>query len=118
MVEFRVWYWTNTRYLTHGLVPTEADFKRDYRVLPIFNLVVPGTGKTALDLIFERYNADENPMGTRDMQAWIGNNLQPHPHTSMSPGDIVELEGELWLCNAMGWGKLPYKTVLLGDQVP
>jgi hypothetical protein len=90
--------------------PTQDDFDRHYRELPKFNVVLRGqTDRQVLSEIFEIYNnPDYNPLSSPEMQKWIGNHLQPTPHTSMSSGDIVEVNGVLWFCRPVGWHKLLY----------
>src|SRR5207249_6569073 len=117
MNEFRVFYWTDSKYV-NGLVPTEKDFRRDYRELPApsRNLKPIVTGQDALNQLYAEYNDYKNPMGTAEMQNWIRDNLLPNRHTSMSIGDIIELDGELWLCRVIGWEKLPFKAQESGQE--
>jgi len=120
--DFRVFYWNNSKWLMIDYnsgpgLPTLDDFKRDYRELPWINTVLTGTPEEKMGQLFERYNDDNNPMGTKPMQNWIRDNLQPSPHTSMSVGDIIEISGELYIVKGVGWTKLPFKApdAFLGD---
>lgn len=60
------------------------------------------TTKTDLSVIFESYQAEVwSPRGEmREFIREMGLN-----HTSMSVGDIVEMEGEYYFCDPDGWVK-------------
>ena len=60
------------------------------------------TTKTDLSVIFEFYQAEVwSPRGEmREFIREMGLN-----HTSMSVGDIVEMEGEYYFCDPDGWHK-------------
>lgn len=108
-----VYYWKNNKWLFIGYdvkhLPTETEFKRDYKKLPISlsfnNMITIGAN---LNNVYEILNI-KNPMETQKNQEWIRKNLQPHPHTSMSVGDIVKIRGEYWMVMSVGWKKLKWK---------
>jgi hypothetical protein len=110
----RIFYWKESKWMSfeygQNSRPTLEDFKRDYVQLPVTNIVTTGDWQAQAGELFDRYNRDDNPMSTPDMQGWIVNNLQPHPHTSMSTGDIVEIDGDLYIVKGYGWELLPYKA--------
>jgi len=59
----------------------------------------------SFDDIFMDLNCEvDNPMGTTEMQKWILNNGLNH--TSMSPGDIIECNGNYFICEDLGWKKV------------
>jgi len=57
--------------------------------------------------LFEQFNSEDNPLSAPETQQMIrANGL----HTSMSVGDLVELEfngaKETWVCAGFGWKKI------------
>ena len=110
-----IYYWKNTKWLEAvsfaddkelGRYPTKAEFKRDWKKLPIS---IPYYKMLSLDenlsSVFEIMNT-RNPMGTPEKQRWIRKNLQPHPHTSMSVGDVVKVNKKYYLVLDVGWKKM------------
>ena len=46
-------------------------------------------------------NTQDNPMSTKEMQTWIRENNVSH--TSMSVGDVIELDNKVFVCASEGW---------------
>jgi hypothetical protein len=86
--------------------PNKGDLKLDYVRLPI-RLDIKDTTEQSLDDIYKTLNVDEiNPMGEQKMQEWLKANGVKH--TSMSCGDIIEVEGKYFICDEdeRGWTEL------------
>jgi len=89
--------------------PSKADIATDYKELPISNeywkkqdLPNPIHDLAVLDTIFYLMNHDEiNPMSNKEMQTWIRENKVSH--TSMSVGDVIELDNKTFVCATVGW---------------
>ena len=60
-------------------------------------------GKEALDFIFRLFNGQDNPLGIPEKQDYI---KKCRLHTSMSIGDVVVMNGEMWVCKFQGWERL------------
>jgi len=106
-----IYYWTNTKYLGSDTPPTKSQFKKDYKKLPISIPFQRGNSKMHnLEIAFEVLNGpnEPNPMGHSIYQKWIGENLKPHPHTSMSSGDIIQIGEEYWYVKPFGWKKIKW----------
>ena len=107
-----IYYWTDVEWLRVGhehRIPTKFDFEREYKKLPISLSYSNAVALEAnLDSVYEIMNI-RNPMETEGKQKWITKNLQPHPHTSMSTGDIVKARGEYWIVMPIGWKKLEFR---------
>jgi hypothetical protein len=103
-----IYYWRESKYLTY--TPTEVP-KEDYKKIPIslkMNL--------SLDDVFQLLNNGNNPLNTRKNQEWISEHLRPDPHTSMSIGDIIQRDNELFICCGTGWQKV--KWCIENHQTP
>jgi hypothetical protein len=107
-VEVSVYYWRDVKYM-NGDIPESKDvFENDYIKLPMSlgELWSEGAGTDTAERVFET-----SSLCKKSMQEWIMKNLKPHPHTSMSVGDVVEIckggkrkrSVELWLCGMAGW---------------
>jgi hypothetical protein len=93
-------------------IPTKADIEKDYKELPIskkywsaWQLDLIDSKEDILEqlfLLFNRYQT--NPMSTDEMQNWIKENKVSH--TSMSVGDIVILDNDIYVCANEGWKKV------------
>jgi hypothetical protein len=97
-VQVEIWYWRDTKYLA-GNVPTALELQRDYAVM------WRGTqaGVINVDRLFSDVNQHpENYFS----QADVKQKLQPHPHTSMSVGDIIVVNGRKFLCQFHGWKEI------------
>jgi len=97
--------------------PTREEIDADYVTLPIPNefwlkMNMPDEEyKTAiLDAIFNIMNRyDTNPMGMtsesdehgKRMQQWLRNH--DIRHTSMSVGDVIILDNNIYVCDVQGW---------------
>ena len=90
-----------------AIFPTKADIDKDYVTLPIPNefwakVGVDANEKWVLDKIFGMMNKYEtNPMSIPEMQDWIRSNEVSH--TSMSVGDIIILDNNIYVCDVQGW---------------
>lgn len=94
--------------------PTKANIEKDYKELPISEtfwkdslkrLLDFDSGEHLLETIFHLLNMDEtNPMSTDDMQDWIRANKVSH--TSMSVGDIIMLDNNIYVCADEGWKEI------------
>ena len=92
--------------------PTKANIATDYKELPIpedhwmkmFGDLKPrhqGDEIALLDAIFSIMNTQDNPMATKEKQTWIRENKVSH--TSMSVGDVIELNEHVFVCASEGW---------------
>lgn len=103
----RVYYWKKegTRDYLMGKVPDRAEFNKDYVQVWGTDQPQEKKGIALLENLYMRFNNyDSNPLsnafGQKKLQHYgVG-------HTSMSVGDVVEIEGVEWLCLWNGWGKL------------
>ena len=86
--------------------------KIDKTTVSMTHVEVPSTMKInnkcpntdVLEWIFFVYNDDsKNPLVTKENQAFIKNSGL---HTSMSTGDIIEINGDMYVCKNIGWRKL------------
>lgn len=95
----RVYYWKDPKYLLLGLPfvkpvskPTPEEVEREYKLF--WSGEVPDD--TSPDDIFVKFNLIEGrvrlPPGIK--------------HTSMSVGDIVQLNDQFYICMPLGWEKL------------
>ena len=83
--------------------PSKGDLKLDYERLPV-RLDIKDTTEQSLDDIFQTLNLETiNPMCEQKMQDWLKANGVKH--TSMSCGDIIEVEGKYFICDNEGWTK-------------
>lgn len=83
--------------------PTKEDIKKDYVQLP-FTLEIEG--KDELDRIFEQLNVGDNPLATTENQEWLKANEVCH--TSMSVGDVVQLDDQYFVCAGVGWEEIEH----------
>jgi hypothetical protein len=81
-------------FITNGAIPQikTAIAENGYLVLPPMQL--KETGEDAADEIFDLTN---NPGRDEERQLRYGNGQ------SLSSGDIVEVDGQKYLCMSMGW---------------
>ena len=111
--KMQVYYWKDSEWLVKAShaggvegcrYPTKAEFKKDYKRIPVS---FPFNNNLSLEhnfgKVYSKLNSGNNPLGTPEMQNWIKTNLKPRPHTSMSVGDIIELEGKYWITLMDGW---------------
>lgn len=107
-----VYYWKDARWLQigHGKkMPTENDMEMEYKKLPIsISYENHVTLNDNLNNVYEKMNL-RSPMETPENKKWITKNLQPHPHISMSTGDIVRVRDEYWIVMPVGWKKLEFR---------
>lgn len=107
MTEICAYYFDDPRYMMPGTQPaTQAEFERDYR--RVFREVsdVTSTDQAILDRMFRMLNInEENPLADADEQAGLAR-IMVHPHTSLSVGDVVTVDGRVYICKAQGWGRL------------
>ncbi len=101
----RIIYWKNARWMTEG-VPGPADIESDYVVMweGIMKLKMRPDIRGSLDQVFMTFQ--DNGTYPFFSQRDVRQKLQPHPHTSMSVGDIVEIDGHKHLCAVRGWTEL------------
>jgi hypothetical protein len=59
--------------------------------------------KFDLNSYFELFNSEKNPLSSIEKQKYIRDNKL---HTSMSVGDIININNEYWICCGIGWKKL------------
>jgi len=89
--------------------PTKKEIEADYMTLPIpndywskFDMPDDEYEHQILDTIFKiMNNYDINPMSTEENQQWLKDN--EIRHTSMSVGDIVILDNNIYVCAVQGW---------------
>lgn len=93
-----IYYWKDPKYLLLGMplsplpMPTQKDIPKNYKV--IWQGDVPEN--TTRDELFERFNFLPVPF-----------RLPPGiKHTSMSIGDIVQLDDIFYICMPLGWKKV------------
>lgn len=110
--KINVYYWKDMQRMLdqyENIYPTKQTFKKDYKKLPVeFSFKPKISIRDNLNIVFDRLNQD-NPLGSKKNQKWIGENLKPYPHTSMSVGDIVKMKGSYYLCKSFGWKKLRWR---------
>jgi len=115
-MKMEVYYWKNIDWLTKSSYvgevtgcryPTKTEFKKDYKKIPI---TFPFNDKLGDEVnfgrVYSRLNQGNNPLATLEMQRWIRSNLNPHPHTSMSIGDVIKVGDKYWITINIGWDKL------------
>jgi hypothetical protein len=100
----KVYYWKHEKsmdYMIEGKTPTKTEFEKDYAKLPV------ETKEKDLDKIWEDYNVGKShhKLGTKEMQNWIRKNTG---HTSMSVGDVVQINGDYYIARDVGWEKLKW----------
>ncbi|MFA5186456.1 MAG: ArdC family protein [Patescibacteria group bacterium] len=110
MVE--VWYWKDSRYML-GAVPTPEEQKRDYAVM--WRGTQTGSPLEVAERMFMELNQRPEAYFS---QADVKQKLQPHPHTSMSIGDIVVVNGQKFLCQSAEWKAMGSKPSLLYEPEP
>jgi len=103
-------YYVNPMTMVQATIGQNFSFIEGETHKEIFSFAVDATTEEAklqvLSDTFRRFNSDENPLSTDDMQNRILElGLR---HTSMSCGDIVrftnpEGKSEYWLCAPRGW---------------
>ena len=109
----RLW----NRIVYEDELPTKADIATDYKELPISNSFwlnkfdkinsskLPIKEHACfLAVIFSIMNTQDNPMSTKEMQNWIKENKVSH--TSMSVGDVIELNNKTYVCATVGWKEI------------
>ena len=111
-----IYYWKNIKWLTNvnfsddkslGCLPKKSDFKKDWVKLPIKITYDKSDNIDGnLAIVFDKLNLPGNPMETHEKQEWIRKNLFPHPHTSMSVGDVVQIGNKYYLALSIGWKKM------------
>lgn len=102
VMQVEVWYWRDTKYLA-GNVPSTADLLRDYAVMWTGTQAGVSDPLAVVNRLFSDLN--QHP-GDYFSQADVKQKLQPHPHTSMSVGDIIVVNGKKWLCQFHGWKEI------------
>lgn len=118
-MKMEVYYWKDIDWLTKSShvgevegcrYPTKTEFKKDYKKIPI---TFPYNGnleyEVNFDRVYSKLNQGQNPLSTTEMQNWIRTNLKPHPHTSMSIGDIIKVGDKYWITVNIGWDKLDWR---------
>ena len=111
----QIYYWKNSKWLLveHNGLPAKDDFEKDYVKLPItipYDKTIDAESNLgiAFGILNDAYQYTPNPMSQPIHQQWIRDNLKPHPHTSMSVGDIIKIEDEYWIAKGVGWEKLKW----------
>lgn len=56
-----------------------------------------------LEHCFSRFNSDNNPLLEEPYQKFIKENKL---HTSLSVGDVIQLEDKFYVCKGFGWEEL------------
>ena len=115
----KIFYWKDSKYLLGGVTDTREQYEQDY--LLVFEYKAPKglTQMTVCEDAFVRLNSEKNPLSSRQKQKWLGRDLRPNPHTSMSVGDIVHFDGyEPVICASFGWEKLPFSIRQPGSDDP
>lgn len=105
----RIIYWKNARWMTEVMmdrVPGPEDIERDYVVMweGIMRLKPRPDVTGSLEQIFMTFQ--DNGTYPYFSQREVKQKLQPHPHTSMSMGDIVEIDTVKYVCAVRGWRPL------------
>ena len=113
-----IYYWKENRWLSYGHdfpdsppTPRKVHLEKEFKKLPI---TIPYDRSKSveenLELCFEVLNGpvEPNPLGHSIYQKWIRENLRPHPHTSMSVGDIVHVGEHWYIVGGIGFDKLPW----------
>ena len=109
-----LWYWKNPKFL-HGDVPYPYDFHDKYN--EIWRGELPKTCKarkllTIAGYFFEVMNLEPETLVSQDTIRTLGE----HAHTSMSVGDIVQVDDNLLLCLSQGWASLLPASLWLGEK--
>jgi hypothetical protein len=86
------------RFYTEDQTAVARDLMRRDAYRELGQLVAPGkTGEAAAEECFDLSN---NPSRQAERDAVWGANR------SLSVGDVVLVEGDMWLCRSMGWQRL------------
>lgn len=95
-----IWYWNGNEnhrdYLLGIKIPTQNEFETDYVEILTFPLYGDVEENTILEEIFADFNMDEHPF----VKYPLPNNCH---HTSMSVGDIVQIDSNYYICQSSGW---------------
>ena len=107
--KMRVKNWSLT-IISNKEYPVKEDIEKYYKLiqLPIdfwdANLDEIEDDTLLENIFLMMNNYDENPLSNSKMQKWLKeNNIS---HTSMSPGDIVSIDGRYYICDVIGWKKM------------
>ena len=100
-----------------GRYPTQEQISSDYVTVHEFNipdsighlnedgfLINSGNEEIVPDDFFSKFNNGTNPLATPEGQRFIKENGVRH--TSMSIGDIIEVEGLPYICDCEGWTRI------------
>lgn len=112
-------YYTNNEFFCMGAEDTDVtDMAKTHHELPqvaidglptevISAYVNAGKVKECLEVIFRiMNNYTSNPLShehDNGMQAWV---RSVRTHTSMSVGDVVQINGTHWFCDHVGWTQI------------
>jgi hypothetical protein len=104
----QIWYWKTHLMMTSaflGSIPKPwKELRPSYALMWQGIMGWNGSDKDALNDLFTTFQ-DEGT-GPFFSQAEVARKLQPHPHTSMSVGDVVAIDGNFYLCLPNGWEEL------------
>jgi len=97
MVKMKVYYCDDIDYMLRPRTPSIEQFKKHWHKLP-FDL----EGET-FDDIYCKLNMLNLP--SEQMKA-LRELAKKVKHTSMSVGDIIEVDGTFYMCDIVGWRKI------------
>ncbi len=104
----RVYYWKDIKWNTQLSFANDEAVKK---IMPSFQQFQDEWVKVA-ELQIESADPEEVWVKMNlDVDEYFCREVYPkmvHPHTSMSIGDIVEIEGEYYLAVSVGFKELPY----------
>ncbi len=106
--EVEIYYWRFSEYMTMAMLrhkPAEEDIIQGYALMWKGQMHLHGANIEAnLDEIFS--NLQDDGTYYYFTQDEVRAKLQPEPHTSMSVGDIISIDGQQYLCVPGGWEAL------------
>lgn len=104
----QIWYWKRPLIMTSAylgsLSKSWKELKPSYVLMWQGLMKWSGATEEALGYLFNTLQ----DKGTEEFftQAEVDRKLQPHPHTSMSVGDVVRIDDKFYLCLSRGWEEL------------
>lgn len=115
----RIWYWkdidTMHKAYEKKLPKSWRELKPGYVLMWQGRMGWNGTIQEALGVLFT--SLQDEGTGPFFSQAEVERKLRPTPHTSMSVGDVVGIDGKMYLCLALGWEELTVEGEVDGNHV-
>ena len=104
---YKVENMTNVDLILFGKVDKTKINQTHVKVYDESDVEIPNDRHELLEHLFKKFNDPNNPLSNVESQEFIKQNRL---HTSMSVGDIVEInvlgKVEIWSCGGFGWQKI------------